>query len=275
MCLCDCGNTKVISSAELRQGKTKSCGCWLIESAKLKGYNNKTHGGYSKTASEDFKAKIFALSKIKERSEEKGYKFDLQVGDLPSLPDKCPVFNVLFKKGTLKDKDASPSIDRLDPQLPYLKIYKNNLYFISHRANRIKKDATLEELEKIYRYVDLGILLFEDVVSSETADIIKSRTLQSIRNRARHKGYESDLEISDLPILTNRCPILGIPYTFDSNRRFYKSPSIDRKNTNLPYLKKYKDNLFYISWRANAIKSDASKQELLNVIQYMKQRISS
>ena len=44
---------------------------------------------------------------------------------------------------------------------------------------------------------------------------------------------------------------------------------MDRKNTNLPYLKKYKDNLVFISHRANRIKSNASVEEIVKVLEYM------
>ena len=37
--------------------------------------------------------------------------------------------------------------------MKYLKKYKDNLVFISHRANRIKSDATFNELKLILNYV--------------------------------------------------------------------------------------------------------------------------
>ena len=47
-CLCDCGNRKIIRGAHLRDGLTKSCGCYNYEQStafgKKWGGNNKTHG---------------------------------------------------------------------------------------------------------------------------------------------------------------------------------------------------------------------------------------
>jgi hypothetical protein len=40
----------------------------------------------------------------------------------------------------------SPTIDRIDPRLGYV---PGNVHVVSHRANRIKNNATLEEFEKI------------------------------------------------------------------------------------------------------------------------------
>lgn len=41
LCVCDCGNKKYIIGKNLREGKTKSCGCLLKEKAKI---INKKHG---------------------------------------------------------------------------------------------------------------------------------------------------------------------------------------------------------------------------------------
>lgn len=43
LCECSCGNTKIISSNSLKQGRTKSCGCLDIEKHKSNP-NRTTHG---------------------------------------------------------------------------------------------------------------------------------------------------------------------------------------------------------------------------------------
>jgi len=47
-CLCDCGNEKEISAALLRNGKTKSCGCFHREVIQKQGKNNKHSEEYVK-----------------------------------------------------------------------------------------------------------------------------------------------------------------------------------------------------------------------------------
>ena len=47
---------------------------------------------------------------------------------------------------------------------------------------------------------------------------------------------------------------------------------MDRFNSNLPYLKKFKDNLSVISWRANRIKCDATPEELMKIAEYAQNR---
>jgi hypothetical protein len=100
-----------------------------------------------------------------------------------------------------------------------------------------------------------------------------------LKDRSRRRGYESDLEISDIPEIPELCPVLGTRLSLHRNshgkgkgrgrNRQDASPSIDRFNSNLPYLKKYKDNLCIISWRANKLKSDASLVEMKKVVEYL------
>jgi hypothetical protein len=153
LCKCICGKEKVVSTSSLHGDKVKSCGCWLIDSAKEKGYKNRKHGGYSKGTSANDKVKYQALVNIQDRSRKRGYESDLEITDLPILTKVCPVLGIEYRKGTLKDKDYSPSIDRKNTNLPYMKKYKTNLVFISHRANRIKSNASVDELKKIIGYI--------------------------------------------------------------------------------------------------------------------------
>jgi len=151
LCKCVCGNEKIVTTCSLTQRKVKSCGCFLKEQAVVLGFNTK-HGGYSKSNPE--KIRFQALKNIHERAKRRGYESDLSLDDLPILMDSCPILGIRYQKGTLKNKDFSPSIDRINPNLPYLKKYKTNLVFISHRANRIKSDSSIEELRKIIDYLE-------------------------------------------------------------------------------------------------------------------------
>lgn len=48
-----------------------------------------------------------------------------------------------------KTKDNIPSVDRIIPSNGYV---NGNIIIVSNRANRIKNDATLDELKKVYEY---------------------------------------------------------------------------------------------------------------------------
>ena len=92
--------------------------------ATQKGLLNKTHGGYSSSNNFSDKIKFQALVNIRERAKRRGYESDLDMVDLPSLTDSCPVLGIKYSKGSLKSKDFVPSIDRKNTNLPYLKKYK-------------------------------------------------------------------------------------------------------------------------------------------------------
>jgi hypothetical protein len=63
----------------------------------------------------------------------------------------CPILGEpLLFGGTGKLQDNSASIDRFDPSKGYT---EDNVWIISHKANRMKSDANLEEIKKVYEYM--------------------------------------------------------------------------------------------------------------------------
>lgn len=154
LCRCSCGNQTSVLGVDLKSGKTRSCGCLFIESARIKGLTNRTHGMYSISTSVDDVIRFRTLLRIRDRANRRGYESDLQIEDIPILTDTCPVLGIKYKKGKGKLQDASPSIDRLNSNLPYLKKYKDNLCYISHKANRIKNNATVEDLRKVLEFIE-------------------------------------------------------------------------------------------------------------------------
>ena len=78
--------------------------------------------------------------------------FDLEPQDIKDklnlAGSKCPVLGVdmeISKLGS-KNNDLTPSIDRIDPKKGYV---KGNIIVVSMRANRIKTDATFDEIRKV------------------------------------------------------------------------------------------------------------------------------
>lgn len=60
------------------------------------------------------------------------------------IPKVCPLRNVPFKVGAGQHTDDSPTLDRKDPRLGYV---KGNVWVISHKANRLKGAFTPNELK--------------------------------------------------------------------------------------------------------------------------------
>lgn len=94
------------------------------------------------------------LNAIRHKSKKNGLAFDLTADDL-IIPAVCPVLGIPLhpKWGTARKtevKDNSASVDRFVPANGYV---KDNVRIISMRANRIKTDATLEEIGKLYQWL--------------------------------------------------------------------------------------------------------------------------
>ena len=92
--------------------------------------------------------KRFLLIKLKSRAKKLGIPFDLTEEDI-EFPEVCPVFNKPFVYGYGRQHDFSPSVDRLIPHKGYI---KGNVIIVSLRANRIKYNASLKELEALVNF---------------------------------------------------------------------------------------------------------------------------
>lgn len=81
------------------------------------------------------------------RAREKGLPFDLK-SELLSIPDTCPVLGMPLMKTPGRCTPETPSLDRIVPALGYV---QSNVRIISHRANTLKSNGTLEEFRAIVR----------------------------------------------------------------------------------------------------------------------------
>lgn len=159
LCRCSCGKDTIVRGhffVRLNQ-PVKSCGCLQRERAT-------THGGYASGVDIKYHLKARLLQYIKVRAQHRGYETDLEILDMPEVPDVCPVLGIPLQlrkvagQGNGKGRGGkfshnSPTIDRRNPNLPYLKKYKDNLHVISFRANNLKSNGTIEELEKVLAYM--------------------------------------------------------------------------------------------------------------------------
>jgi hypothetical protein len=93
------------------------------------------------------------LHAAKSRCKDSDIPFDIEVEDLVPFPLYCPVLGI--ELDWLADArsvvDYAPSVDRLDPSLGYV---RGNVTIISNRANRIKNDASLEEVRKVVSWLE-------------------------------------------------------------------------------------------------------------------------
>lgn len=100
--------------------------------------------------------KLVLLYNAKERAKRSNLPFEITKRDIV-WPECCPVLGIPlnYLGGSIGPASDSPSLDRVDPRLGYV---KGNVMVISVRANRLKGDCVDgDELRRIAFYIDLFI----------------------------------------------------------------------------------------------------------------------
>lgn len=90
---------------------------------------------------------IFAA---RERAKKLGLSIDITASDI-TIPDRCPVFGFPLERGSGRKQDNSPSLDRIDNTLGYV---KGNVVVVSWLANRLKSNASLDQLKAIVSFYE-------------------------------------------------------------------------------------------------------------------------
>lgn len=93
---------------------------------------------------------------------------------------------------------------------------------------------------------------------------------ESAKRRAKKQGVEFNIHPNDITV-PEFCPLLGVKL-FSSKKRLNPetSPSLDRINPKLGYVT---GNIWVISYRANAIKNNATFEELQKVVDGLRKKI--
>ena len=88
----------------------------------------------------------------------------------------------------------------------------------------------------------------------------QSHLWSSAKYRAKRKGLEFNLEVSDI-VIPEKCPYLGLTLTSDKLKGHLDTHmSVDRIDSAKGYVK---GNVEVISYRANAMKQNASREQLI------------
>lgn len=114
------------SHYEYRRPKCKAC--WDIESRQWFRENWLEH----------------LVHQARNRAKKSGVPFDITANDI-HVPELCPLLQIPIRQnlGANAPCDNSPSLDRIIPELGYV---RGNVMLISYKANKMKSNATKEEL---------------------------------------------------------------------------------------------------------------------------------
>ena len=90
----------------------------------------------------------YLLQNPRIRAKKKGWDFNLEPKDV-IIPEYCPVLKVKLDP-VGKGGSYVPSIDRIDSTKGYV---KGNIRVVSHRANTLLSDGSLEEHKLVYEFL--------------------------------------------------------------------------------------------------------------------------
>jgi hypothetical protein len=103
------------------------------------------------------------LANARSRARRLKLPFDLTEEDI-IVPDTCPVLGIPIFRTPGKRSANSPSLDRLNPSAGYV---RGNVAVISDKANRIKTDATAQELQMVATWV----VAFEETPTTSASEV--------------------------------------------------------------------------------------------------------
>ncbi len=93
----------------------------------------------------------YIYTNAKNNAKQRSIEFSLTIEDIV-IPDICPLLGIKIERTFGEGRhDALPSIDRLNPKLGYV---KDNVKIISFLANRMKNNATAEQIKKLASNID-------------------------------------------------------------------------------------------------------------------------
>ena len=90
----------------------------------------------------------------KVRAKQKNLPFNLSTEYLKEIwpeDNKCPALGITMKKGDFCVTDHSPTLDRIIPELGYI---KGNVQVVSALANRIMSDATVNQVMAVAKHYE-------------------------------------------------------------------------------------------------------------------------
>lgn len=172
----------------------------------------------------------------------------------------CPLLEIKMMVNSGLVKDNSFTLDKINS---YGEYEKNNILVISKKANTSKNNSTLEEYEEIVNNLD-NILSGKTKI--EVGGILDNyfikRKLSSVKKRAIDNNLLFDINknyIKNIYPKDETCPLLKIKMVLNKKHAEYNSLSLDRIIPSLGYVK---ENVMWISYKANRIKNNLTLDEM-------------
>lgn len=90
------------------------------------------------------------IYEARKRAKKLGLECTITENDI-EIPEFCPVLGIpIVPYDTENNRDSCPSLDRINPALGYV---PGNVAVMSYRANRLKNDGSIEEHDKLLKWM--------------------------------------------------------------------------------------------------------------------------
>lgn len=131
VCLCECGKTKIVPNGRLKNGNTKSCGCYKSDYTKEK--NRKNYKGIEDLSGEHINNILYsAKNRNIEYNITKEYLWSVYINQ----GRKCALSGLDIKFGKrFKGEEITASLDRIDSSKGYI---EGNVQWIHKEINKMK-----------------------------------------------------------------------------------------------------------------------------------------
>ena len=228
----------------------------------MKNYKNNNKEKFKKYE-KNYKTNKFisrVIKCIKTRAIKNNKEFSLDKSLNIKVPECCPYFNINLDKFGKPNQYNLISLDRINSNVGY---HETNIEFISFRANVIKSSGNSFEHFLISKYIIKSLTEKINTLQSNENNIKNyiyyRNMLYSARIVNKKRNIKYYLQLKDLPIAPEYCPVLNTKLSFGIKIPS-KSPSLDAIDPNLGHIP---NNLNIISRRANLIKNNGTLLEHL------------
>ena len=198
----------------------------------------------------------YLIVEAKKRAKKQNIDFNITADYIKTIfpkNNKCPFLNILIKVNDNIQKDNSITIDRIDNNKGYI---KDNVLLLSLKANRSKSNSTIEEYERIVNNLENIKINYDN-----------NNNFLNFKRLCIRKKYESKKKTIDFNLTeeylksiypkNNKCPLLNIE--FKQGKNIPQAPTLDKINPKLGYIK---ENVIFVSRKANTIKNNLTLEEM-------------
>jgi hypothetical protein len=203
----------------------------------------------------------YLFRNARRRANKKNLDFNLTIDYVKSLfPENniCPLLEIPMQVGKETVFYNSFTLDRIDPNKGYI---MGNVWIVSCKANVSKNNATFYEYKNIVENLKKFSINI-DKTPNKKLEVSLGSVLYSAKMRAEKYNLPFNIDKEYLKIIypaNGMCPVLNVKLKKGINKLTSTSPTLDRFIPKLGYVK---NNVWFISYRANVIKNNLTIKEM-------------